>query len=218
MADAFTRTAGQMIEDVRFELRDIYDKQYPDDELLQYLNNCCEMVYNLLVDAGSELIRTGNGTIFTETGIYEYPFTEHDMGDLWVPCRVWIAGETVLEMCEEKEQLEYEWGDGSMMEGLPEKYFIEGGSLFLLPAPNAVLDVSVKYYPNFTELPDLNAVVPFRGLFNLQLREGLKIFAKNRESLSLGIEASLMQIFQDRALAIANRRRKKDFQMIPRFS
>lgn len=219
MGAAFTRTAAQFMDDIRYELRDVHDKQYTDDELLQYINNCCELVYNLLVDAGSELVRTGSGVITTETGSYDYALADHQMGDLWVPYRVWIHGERdEIELCEESEQYQYEDGTGLVLTGMPEKYFLEAGKIYFLPAPSGILSINVKYYPNFVELANVSAAMPYQGFFNMQIREGVKIYAKNRESLNIGIEASLMQIFQDRALAIANRRRKKEFQMIPRFA
>ena len=218
MANAFTRTAAQIMDDIRYELRDVYDKQYTDEELLQYINNCCELIYNLLVNAGSELVRTGSGVILTEVGAYDYVLAENGMGDLWVPYRVWIDGEREeISQCGESEQYQYQYDTG-MITGMPEKYFLEAGKIYFLPAPSEILSVNVKYYPNFVELANVSAVMPYQGFFNMQIREGVKIYAKNRESLNIGIEASLMQIFQDRAMAIVNRRRKKDFQMIPRFA
>lgn len=59
--------------------------------------------------------------------------------------------------------------------------------------------------------------LPYKNLFNAQIKDGTKLLAKNREGYPASVDTALMEIFQERALAITRKRRRNDTRMRPRF-
>lgn len=205
-------TIRDTLDRVNYELRNVYEKQWKEVELLSYYNKTIDLIHQILVDDKSDLNRTGSGTITTVAGTMEYS----TITDLLLPYYVRIAANSqTLEMVNEEEVIDYEETDGTYQEGQPTKYYLKGSSIGFLPEPDDAYSVKVVYYPTFTPATSVDASMPWLGLFNMQIEEGIKLIAKNREGMGGLMEPSLMEMFQDRAIAIHRSRRPHTYQMQP---
>ena len=215
MADARTQTAEQMLDRVNYELRNSHQKQFSSAEMLSYVNKWCEFIYMLLCEDGSDLVRTGTGTITTASGTQTYDLSSNSMGDLWFPYKVWISGYEPMEMCSEDDRYEYVMAvdNGDTNYSIPDRFYIESDTIGLLPFPDDEYTLNIKYYPNFVPLSASSENIPFKNLFNLVLEEGAVITAKNRESYGSSVDAALMEIFKDRALFVTKMRQKQTVAM-----
>jgi hypothetical protein len=219
MAAAQTVTAAQLITRIRYDLRDANAHQWSDSELLSYINDTLELIYEILVDCDSELIRTGSGTFDTVSGTEAYDLASNTMGDFWSPYRIWCptAGPKELTQVNTDERYEYQIDATTWNQGEPWFYYLEGDNIGILPIPDGIYQINLKYYPNFVPLATTAANMPLRNLFNLQVMEAVKMKAKNRDMVNTGIETALMSLFQERAAAIMRKRGKREYQMMPRF-
>lgn len=222
MGSARAITAADLIAQIDYDLRNSTSKtQYATAELFVYLNRCLELVYQVLLDSESELILTGTGTITLSAGTSVYSLTSNSMGDLWVPYRVWISEYDPMEEGEEEDRYPYlrleDEGDTSSRTR-PTSFYLEGDNIGFLPYSDDTYTANLKYYPNFVPLSASTENMPFKNLFNMQVAEGVKLFAKNRNNDALSVEASLMEVFQQRALQIMWRRTKQNYRAEPRFN
>lgn len=201
----------EIVEACNYELRNIHERQYSNAEMFAYLNKCLELIYQALVQEESEFIWSYLHSFVTVQGQELYPLS----GDFWCAYRIWLTGyeNSLLEMCEEKDRYSYL---ESQSEGQPTKYYIEGESIGLLPFPDQVYTVNMKYFHNFVPPSALSDPMPYKNLFNLQIQEGIIMLAKNRESMDIGIDISLMELFETRAYEITKKRRTKKISVRPR--
>jgi hypothetical protein len=213
MGSRVTKTAHVLIDECRYDLRDGTGTQWSDSELLAYLNRGLEMVHDLLVDHRSErLLETE--TIATAAGTETYALASNDMGDFVAPHSVWIAGNAPMSHTDEHRRLEYQLAGGDMQTGVPDLFYIAGDDIGFLPAPNDVYTVNVRYWPQFAGIA-AGATLPHQNLFNLQLREAVKMMAKHRETYNTGLETALQGMFQARALEILRMRRPRTYRWSP---
>jgi hypothetical protein len=237
MGSARSVAASAIISNVAYELRDKAAQQYTyssaHDELFVYLNKCLELIYMILTEEMSELVATGSGSITTVAGTETYSLSSATMGDFWVMARITggkYDGEHDIYLTDSSSVVYpplkmTPYGDrysyvqaGTASRSRPTGFYLKGAYLGLLPVPDAVYTVSVaRYVPNFTPLATAAAYMPHYNLFNLQVEEGIKLIAKNRENLGGGIESVLMDLFQRRALEIMRMREKVDMSIKPRF-
>lgn len=229
MGDARTVAASDIITKVLYELRDPDGNNYNKDggyaELLGYINRCNELIYEILVDENSELVRTGSGTITTVAGTQNYTLADNDMGDFWLPTRlkhdryaVWISEYEPMQMCEEEDLYDaINANEGSSTsQAMPERFCLIGGDIWFEDVPDAVYTVNLRYFPNFTPLADTDATMPYKNLFNNDIIEGVKLFAKHRNQIGVSIDATLKNMFQQRALRLSRLRRKDPVSITPR--
>lgn len=219
MAAAQTVTAAQLITRCRYDLRDENAHQWTDPELLSYINDNLELIYEILIDCDSELIRTGSGTFDTVSGTETYDLSTEGMGDFWSPYKIWCPtdGPRELELVNTDERYDYQIDATTWNQGEPYHYYLEGDAIGLLPIPDAIYQINLKYYPNFVPLASTAANLPFKNLFNLQIQQAVNMKAKHRDMMNTSIETALMALFQDRAAAIMRKRSKRNYQMKPRF-
>ena len=207
-----------MITDIRYELRDTTTTyQYEDAELLVYINKVSEIIHQMLIDQESEMVRNGSGTITCVAGTQSYDLDDNSMGDLWVPHRVWVDTKEPMTMCEEWElfdsiNLEEDSQTGHRAE--PCKYCIIEDYIWFKEVPDDTYTVRFKYYPNYTVLTTASAC-PFRHIFNQDIVEGVKIFAKNRNEMDVQIDAVLKDYFEQVAQKVMKRRRFKPVSVSP---
>lgn len=218
MGDARTVTTTTIKTQLRYELRDVNSTQYTDAELLSYINKCLEIAYEELVDYNSEIVRTGSGTITTVAGTQKYALSSNSMGDFWAPSKLWIEEYEPMEMCTEDDLFDainaYEVS-ASSGRALPDEYCIIGDYVWFKDIPDDAYTVQVRYFPNFTPLTT-GGTMPFRNLFNQEVVEGVKLFAKYRNNKGVQVEAILRDIFHTRAMKIVGRRMVKTASFIPR--
>ena len=209
MATARSVTVGDIIDWANYELRNTGKKQYADAEMIVYVNKALELLYSLLVDDESPLVRTGSGTITLEAGTNEYSLSDNSMGDLWIPHRVWTSGSDPLDLVPEEEVVDYreteEDGDTNARTE-PQEFYLLADKVGFLPYPDDEYIYNFLYYPNYTAVADRDDVIPYKNLFNQQIVETTKLAAKDREGTPIGIEAAMIQIFQERALRLSHRR------------
>lgn len=230
MAAARTFLVSSLIDNVEYELRDTVNAQYTAVELLVYFNKCYEMIYEILTESNSELVATGSGSITTVAGTETYSLATNSMDDMWTPFKLDNAASTYaiyltdsssniydpIEMVEYQDRFAYVRA-GSGSRNRPTGFYLDNDNFGLLPIADAVYTVTVsKYIPNFIALAS-TASTPLRHLFNLEIEEGIKLIAKNRESQAINIESVLMELFQTRAMRIMRARRKKTLQLKPRW-
>ena len=116
-------------------------------------------------------------------------------------------------MCRESERYSHIASDTN---GQPRQFYIEGDNIGLLPFPDAVYTVWLKYFPEFVPPADATEAMPYKNLFNLQVQAGIIMLAKNRESMDIGISTALMDLFERRAYEISKKRRVKNISVRPR--
>jgi len=221
MGSARTVAASAIITQVLYELRDpngnVYNKDGNYAELMGYLNRCSELIYEILVDKESELIRTGSGTLTTVDGTQSYALSSNDMGDLWTAYWVWIVTKDFMTVCEEWTLEDAitaeEAGDTSRSE--PDQYCLIGDDIWFRDVPDDEYTVRLRYYPNFIPLSATTEAMPYKNLFNNDIIEGIKLFAKNRNERSFQAEAILKDRFMARAMQIMEKRRRRDVGFEP---
>lgn len=217
MGSARTVTAEDIKTRVNLELRNTHQVQFTEAEVLAYINKWLEFIHQFLIESASDLVRTGTGTITTVEGTELYSLSDNSMGDLLTPYKVWVSGSIPMELVPESDRDEYVMSDETDASGYsePTTFYIEGEYVGFLPFPDDAYTVKVKYYPEFVPLEDIDATIPYRNLFNLQLEEGAKIIAKNRENYGTSVDAALMELFKDRAKAVIDMRQKQNICLSP---
>jgi hypothetical protein len=213
MAEARQVSIGEVLKQVNYELRNT-GAQYAPEEMTGYLNRSMELLYHVLCTEESPLLRKGQGSLQLAADAYEYDLSGADMGDLWFVHRAWIPGSDPMDLCDEDDKYTYlrdyetgvHYGDSE-----PVSYYLVGDSTIgFLPFPDAGYQVNVVYYPNYVPIDSQAAPMPYRNMFNQELIEVTKMFAKNRESTPLGIDAAMMELFQLRALELSRKRVKRE--------
>ena len=217
MGAARTVTIADWMTQVNFELRNIAKVQYTEIEMLGYLNKWLEFIWQTLIEAKSELARTGSGAITTVAATETYSFAANDMGDFLTPHKIWITGEEPLEQCTEEDRYPYllNTESGNANNDKPTKFYIEGDNIGLLPFPDDVYTVNVKYYPESTYFTATTETLPLRYLFNLKFQEGAIILAKNSENYGTAVDSGLMELFRDRCLSLLYQREQKQVAFTP---
>lgn len=213
-------TVESFLQQVNFELRNIAKVQYIETEIISYLNKWLEFINQNLIESESELVRTGLGALNTVIGQEKYKLDDFDIGDLVAPYKVWIAGKGIMEQVTEDDRYPYVQANEEAINSandIPIKYYIENDIIGLLPFPDDVYPINIKYYPDFTPMIDNTSILPYRNLFNLQLQEGIKIIAKNREMSSSVIDSALMELFRDRIISILSMRERHQVKLSPVF-
>jgi hypothetical protein len=218
MAAAQTYTIQEIIDICNYELRNQHKRQYTDPEMLEYARKCLELIYQCLVQEKSELIRTGYTNFNTVVGqeVYDLTAIPPNAGDFWSPYRLWLDGfeSSELELVNEENRYSYLT---SGTNGQPVQFYLEADNIGLLPFPDDVYTVRLKYYPNFVP-PATGAVnMPYKNLFNLEVQEGIMMLAQNRESMNSTVHVAMMEIFENRAHEITRDRKTKQISMSPRF-
>ncbi len=226
MAAAREVTTTTLTDELNYELRNTRAKQWVDAEILVYINKMYELIYQVLVESNSELIATGSGTITTVAGTEAYALSSNSMGDFWAPYMlsaedneyaIYLTDSSgniyaPIEMVEREDRYAYVVA-GSDSRNRPTGFYLDVDNMGFLPVPDAVYTVTIdKYFPNWVPLAD-GVNMPLKNLFNAQIKEGVKLTAKNREGYNMAIEAAMLQVFQDRALAIQRYRRRPKHQM-----
>lgn len=229
MGDARDVLASAIITTARYDLRDANVGQWTAAELLAYLNRCLELIHEILVDFNAELIATGSGTITLADGTEAYDLSSNSMGDFWAPFRIFSeesenavavyltdADGNVyepLEIVEYADRFAY-LQSGSTAESRPTGIYLKGDYMGFLPVPEATYTATIPaYFPNFTPLSAATENMPLKNIFNMQVIEGIKLIAKHREAGSVTVEAALMEVFQQRAWAILQKRVKRGAQV-----
>ncbi len=203
-----TTTVAALTDRCNWELRNSDDVQYTDPEQLVYYNKTVELLHQVLIDEESALVRTGTGTLATVNGTETYDLSANSMGDLWIPYKVWIAGSDPMEQCEEGDRWEYIDSDGNLSNDEPSKYYLDAGHYIgFLDEPDAVYTVNFVYYPNYVYVTVDTGNVPYRGLLNSAIIEGMKMWARNRSRSPASVEAALLAYFQDMGLKLDRKRR-----------
>jgi len=213
MGDARTTTVANITTRFNYELRNTQAVQWEAAETLNYINKWLSFIYMILVEHESDLvINTTPGSFVTVVGTPTYDLSTNSMGDLLVPIHVWLDGLAELEKAEESDSMAHviskEQGNTSYSQ--PSSYYIEGDNMGLLPFPDDIYTVKVKYIPDYTELTLTTESIPYKNLFNNVLVEGVKVIAKNREGYGTAVDAALMELFQDRAMSILRKRQKQN--------
>lgn len=200
-------TAGDLVARANFELRNTHERMFPRAEMLSYVNRAAEMIHSVLAEAALDLVCTGEGSLTTAAGVGLYDLAAEGMGDLWVPVRVETQRAT-LRMIPDPSRSE------RAVSGEPIGYWLEMDRLGLWPTPMAGQVVYVRYVPAFSEIAEGDQT-PFKGLFDAQMVESIKILAKNRNRSGSPVDGQLHEIVHDRALALSRLRRRKDYVMRP---
>jgi hypothetical protein len=215
MGAAATVAVSTIFERALYELRDPYGTNYNADgaygEMLGYLDRCNELIYQMLIDEQSELVRTGTGTFDTVAGTQEYDLSANTMGDFWSPHRIWISEYDPMEMCEEGDLYDaINSNEGSSVSrAQPDEFCIIGDYIWFKDVPDDAYTVNLRYFPNYVGLTATTDTMLFKNLFNNEILEGIKILAKNRNEISVQVDAQLKEIFFYRAMQIIRQRRKK---------
>ncbi len=213
MADITVVSVSDIILRGNYELRNTAKRQYPDAEMLNYVNKCLEMIHMILVGVQSDLVRTGRGEIVTVPGQEMYDLGDAGMGDLWTIWTISRPGYTPLELSEEYSRQ----ADGIRIQtGFPCQYFLEGSSIGFVPVPATEMTFQVIYFPAFVPV-DAESNMPFLNLFNLAMIEAIQLFAKHRNAENPALNAQLQQIFSDRAMEIVRQRQRRVYQQRYRF-
>lgn len=149
---------------------------------------------------------------------YTTYWTATDYSDIWVPYKVWIAGQDPIDLADTSVHNDHLDSDGDVISGTPSEYYIEGANpdLIVLDAPDSSYNgetLHIWYYPNWSKPAGESAIIPFRNMFNLQLREMIKMKARNRNAKPANVEAAWMELYQDRAFMMANQGRKQGIQL-----
>jgi hypothetical protein len=181
------------------------------------VNKWAEFLHDILTEHESDLVKTGSGDFVTVAGTEFYDLSDNDMGDLIVPLKVWVSGSAELEPCDESDRMEHVIAQeqGTTAYNEPSHYYMEGDNIGLLPIPDAVYTIKLKYIPNFAGIAAITEAMPFKNIFNNAFVEGVKIIAKNREGYGTAVDAALMELFQDRCMSILRKRQKQDVRFTP---
>lgn len=213
MPEANVVTIGSIVQQINWELRNT-GAQYSPAEINGYLNRSMELLYQVLCSEESPLILKGTGKLQIDESAMEYDLSNFDMGDLWFVHRCWIPGSDPMELTDEENKYTYiqQVEDGGVYgDSEPTQYYLVGDSTIgFLPPPDQQYTVNVVYFPNYVPIDTPASPMPYRNFFNQEIVEVAKMFAKNRESTPLGIDAVMMELFQTRALDVSRKRVKRE--------
>ena len=223
MGSARTITVANFITQNLYHLRDPNGNNYNKDgayaELLGYINECNELIYEILTDENSDLICTGTGTVTTVAGTQSYDLSSNSMGDFWLPEKlennryaVWISEYEPMEMCDQNALYDaINANEGTTTSrSQPDRFCIKGDYIWFETVPDDAYTVNFRYFPNFVPLASTSVNMPYKNLFNNQIKEGVILYAKRRNELGIQIEAILQDMFLARALKIARKRTKTE--------
>ena len=229
MGAAQTYTAANIFTEALYKLRDPNGTNYNLDgeyaELLTYLNSCLRLIHEILIKEDSELVRTGTGTITTVAGTQYYSLADNTMGDLWAVRKlqrnryaIWVSEYEPMTMCEEDDLYDAINNEesGNTSRTRPEEFCIIGDNLWFKDVPDAAYTVNVRYYPNFVPLTATTDAVPYKGLFNNEMVEGVVLLAKHRNEIGVQVDALLKDMMHERAMQVTRRRQKKCVSIVPR--
>jgi hypothetical protein len=220
---ARTVLVSNMTTRFNYELRNTDAVQWEAAETLEYLNKWGEFIQDILIEMESELIQTGSGTITTVAGTDEYLLSDNSMGDLVaIPggdtasnSRVRLSGVGALILGyrgDRTAQLILK-DNGTTSYNQPGKYYLHNNYFCVLDIPDAVYTIYIQdYMPNWVTLI-ITSAMPYQNIFNNVFVEGVKVIAKNRENYGSAIDASLMELFQDRILSVLRKRQKQNNRM-----
>ena len=229
MGAAASVLISSIITKALYKLRDPNGYNYNKDgayaEMLGYVNECNELIYEILTDEFSELVGGGTGTITTVAGTQSYDLSSNSMGDFWLPKRlkndtyaVWISEYEPMQMCTEMDTYEaINANEGSSTSrSMPERFCIIGDYLWFEEVPDDAYTVNLRYFPNFVAASAVTAAMPYKNLFNNEVIQGVVLLAKHRNELNVQVDAVLKDIFYDRAMRIMRKRRKTTARIVPR--
>lgn len=209
-------TVAEKIIQIEYELRN-ESGEFTDAELLAYFNKSYEVLYGVLVNRESELVRTGTGSFVTVAGTQSYDLTgvASPVTDLWLPDKVWVSENEPMDMCGETDLYdtinEEEAGNtGHRCE--PTEYCLVGDTMWFKESPDAVYTINLKYFPSFTALSAASSNMPLSGIFDQSLSQSVIFIAKNRNETQISVEGQLMTVFEEAALNLTKRRRYKPKQ------
>jgi hypothetical protein len=135
--------------------------------------------------------------------------------------KIWVDTYEPMEQAEEADRYDYvnqEEAGNTGARSIPDKYYLSGDNIGLLPIPDAIYTVRATYYPNFVPLSATTDSIPFKNIFNLEIVECIILLANNRNSKETALQQALLNIFTDRAKILAKKRRVLRTAISPRFS
>lgn len=200
---------ADIIEQVGYELRND-SGEFSDQELLTYVNKNLEILHTVLINSESELVRTGSGSFNTIAGTQSYDLTSSgiDITDMWLPHRVWTSQYEPMDMCSEDELydgINNEEKGSTGCRARPQEYCLVGDYMWFKEVPDVVYTVNIKYFPEHTNVR-LDSTMPYRGIFNQKLVQGVLMTAKNRNEMNVNVEASLLALYESAAFNLIKRR------------
>ena len=214
-------TISDLITNCGFELIDQDHNQWSETELFTYFKKAHRLLHQVLIDSESELVRTGTGTIITVAGTEKYVLADENMSDLWIVHKIWVSEYDPIDMVEEDSRYTYvkseEEGEISAR-SRPDGYYLTLNDIGFLPFPDSAYTINIVYYPEYTSPSSIEENTPYRGLFDNLLEECMIMYSKNRNELSMNIEGVMLDLFEQQAMRLSRKRRKKVYQISPRFS
>ena len=132
---------NELLNQASYSLIDTSHNQYPLEELLVYANENMSIAHQTLIEMSSDLVRTGSTIVTTSSGIERYTLPT----DLWDIHTVQIATKEFMGLCEEADRKDYVV-NGESSWGEPLEYYIENNDIGMLPFPDEIYSVSIKYY------------------------------------------------------------------------
>ena len=187
MADTAV-TVQTLLDDCIVRQKDSQKVDWPDAELLRYVNKARDYIHKLLVQ-GAEEIAINAGTISMVSGQQEY-LLSGNLDNFWAmaPNGVYFSGQTTpLFPITVEDSVRY--GSTTTTE-MPSYYYITSTKLGVVPIPT---DTSIDSYPTLNcryfkmeSALTLASNMPYKNIFN----EPVSMFASNMAMLRLGVNTA----------------------------
>lgn len=205
-------TAQNIIDVSLARARDPHETQWTDAQLLAHLNKGVHYLHSKLIGHQVDWATTKIGIAIPTvdgTELYNLPsdFWSMHPGNGINETGVWLNKTTSYSFLAPVDQRESVLGIGSD-EAEPTRYYLTETQIGLLPVPDAVYTLMLRYY--FSPITmTLTTVMPYGNIFN----EALSSFMSSRALADAGLiaagEMSIYNELETTALTIAQRRTPK---------
>lgn len=200
-------TAQSVIDATMVRFMDPDKTTWTDAQLLTICQKAVDYLQQVLINR-NDISATKSGTITLADGTETYAFADNGMSDFIAMYRgsklnesgVWIDDNFLLP-CRETERVNYAHAG----EAEPEKYYLTGTHIGVLPIPDIAYTLSCKYFYKQPALA-LDSTMPFGGVFDLAIGAFIDSMAAAMNEMDISNITQLYNELESQALGISGMR------------
>lgn len=187
-------TAQNVITSARYDLRDVDDIEYTDEELLDFVNRSNRVLYTALGNFKSELVyNSADLSVLAGNRQVSVPT------DFSIIIRLWV--DTKVEATEQTNEWITDRRKDNLSTGRPYYFALHGGYLQFEKVTDVDYTFSIEYYTRPPTDLALTSDMPFRDAFNDEIAQVITLMAKNRFDLPMQGSSALYDFFHSAAFS-----------------
>ena len=171
-------TVAQLIESVRYRIRDTDATNFGDDELIVYLNELLNGCYSTMQNVESILIvEEATIPLLEGQACYDVPFEHNGFLD----DGLWIEGKTTYLKRTTRDRVGPYLDSGSPSIGAPLWYYMNDDQLCLYPAPREDGILHVTFWVPWPGVSNTSQEIPWGGLWDKYLVKAVVVECLERQ-------------------------------------